>query len=201
MVSNNSYYNYDTTPLDGEEWRYIPEFGTFYMVSNLGRIKSVDRYVLNGKGGKIFKKSQLISPGLNSSGYLTVCLKKDKKSKTISLHRLIALCFVDNPFSLPEVNHIDGNKQNNTSRNLEWCSRKENMGHSVLNKLRNYDKPFDCSKFKITEEEILFIYNSKESTSVLADKYNLTKSSIQRIRNGKTYSKITKGGKIGRAHV
>lgn len=195
MESVKNYYNYDTSSLEGEVWVDIPEYAGYYMVSNFARVKSVDRFVDNKRFGKVFKKSQILSPGRNSDGYLIVVLKKDSKSKTISLHKIVAMCFVQNEFLYNEVNHIDGNKQNNLPSNLEWCTRKQNMTHSVLSKLRDYSKPFDCSKFRLTEQEILFIFNSKEDTILLANRFNLTKSSIQRIRSGKTYSKVTNGGK------
>ena len=70
-----------------------------------------------------------LSPNINSKGYKYVVFCKDRKMKTLQVHRIIALTFVPNPTNLPVVNHKDGNKQNNNVNNLEWVSRQQNCWH------------------------------------------------------------------------
>jgi len=105
------------------------------------------------------------------------------------------MAFVPNPKNLPEVNHIDGVKANCLPSNLEWSTRQKNMQHAVDNNLRKYKKGGVSKRLKLSSEQILDIYNSKEGSSVLASRHNLTKSSVQRIRSGKTYSAVTIQGK------
>lgn len=181
--------------LIGEVWVSLDGYDGYYMISNLFRIKSICRIVERGNNSSVMKPQQLIRPARNSDGYLCVILTKDKIPRTYSLHVLVAKAFVPNPFNYPEVNHKDGDKLNCLPGNLEWGTRKYNMQHAVANGLRKYKKGFKGQKFKLSQKEIAAIYNSKEKSSVLAVKYGLTKSSIQRIRSGKTYSKITNENK------
>jgi hypothetical protein len=74
--------------------------------------------------------------------YVTVTLYKSGKHKTTLVHRLIAQHFIANPENKPCINHIDGNCFNNSIKNLEWCTWRENLMHSidVLKRVRNTDK-------------------------------------------------------------
>ena len=125
---------------DGEEWRPVVGYEDFYEVSNMGGIKSLDRYVRfvskNGLECWRLKKGHELIPTTNKkSGRVSVMLT-DKNSihKRISLHRIVASAFVENenPEMFREVNHIDENPQNNKATNLEWCDRKYNMNYGSL---------------------------------------------------------------------
>lgn len=95
-----------------EYWRDITGFKN-YMVSNYGRIYS--------KKQKIIMKQ---TP--NRKGYMKVSFYQDGKSHTKSVHRLVAEAFIDNPNNLPQINHKDENKANNSVSNLEWCDNTYN---------------------------------------------------------------------------
>lgn len=84
----------------------------------------------------------------DEKGYLRTCLCKNSVSKFYLIHRLVAQTFIPNPNNLLEVNHKDGNKVNNNVENLEWCTRKENVNHSILNNLKifKYGKDNPTSK-------------------------------------------------------
>ena len=81
------------------------------------------------EGGNIFIKAtgKEITPKNNGNGYLRIYIPKIKKR--FLLHRLVATAYVPNPDNKPQVNHIDGNKHNNSSNNLEWCTNQENVSH------------------------------------------------------------------------
>lgn len=112
-------------PKDSERIENIVINGkaTTYLASSKGYIINTD-YRMSGK-------SCILKESTNRYGYKTVCLYIDKIRKTYKVHRLIALAFLPNPLNLREVNHINGDKNNNSVENLEWCNRTHNMRHAV----------------------------------------------------------------------
>ena len=88
-----------------------------YTISEDGKVKSL-------KSGRIRK------PRKSTNGYLNLDLWNGGKSKVLSVHRLVAEAFIDNPYDKPQVNHIDGNKSNNDAANLEWATASENTQHA-----------------------------------------------------------------------
>lgn len=114
-----------------EIWKDIPGYEDYYQVSNFGNVKSLDRYVVYKNGTKVFYKGKNLTLHKNKKGYIFIQLHKNNTWKNFSLHVLVAQAFVENPYNLPEVNHKDGNKQNNIDLNLEWVTRQENMQHAA----------------------------------------------------------------------
>ena len=110
-----------------EIWKDIKGYEGLYQVSNMGRIKSLKRKVKNKNGYRIANE-KIIKPVLTDTcKYYAVGLHKNKKRKTLLVHRLVAINFIPNPNNYTEVNHKDENKQNNNVNNLEWCNHKYNM--------------------------------------------------------------------------
>lgn len=108
-----------------EIWKDIKGYEGLYQVSNMGRIKSL--------GNNKTRKEKILSLKPSNDGYIRVYLCKNGKQKPFSVHRLVAQAFLPNPDNLPEVNHIDENKENNHVKNLEWCDRKYNMNYGSRN--------------------------------------------------------------------
>lgn len=81
------------------------------------------------------KSERLLKPFDTGRGYLNVKLSKDNIAKTISIHRLVAKAFIENPKNLEQVNHKDENKQNNNVENLEWCTHKYNQNYGTKKKV------------------------------------------------------------------
>lgn len=100
----------------------IPDFPDYYINRN-GEILS-----------KTLKKDRLLKPGLNSNGYYHVCLYKDKKRKSMKVHRLLALMFIPNPDNLPFVDHHDRIRTNNSLVNLSWVTRATNQQNATRRK-------------------------------------------------------------------
>lgn len=113
-----------------EMWKNVVGFEEFFEVSNLGVIRSKERMV-NNKGKMVLKPSKVLSPFNNGKGYQQITLWADGKSYKRYVHRMVAEAFIDNPNSLSDVNHEDGNKGNNKVDNLTWCTRKDNINHAI----------------------------------------------------------------------
>ena len=95
------------------------------------KIKGFENYYCD-KLGNIYSNYKKLKPSPSEWGYLKVSLRKDNKSHTKTIHRIIAETFLDNIENKEQVNHIDGNKVNNNLNNLEWVTPKENAIHAVL---------------------------------------------------------------------
>lgn len=106
--------------LEEEIWKDIEGLEGIYQVSNLGRVKSLPRTILDRNNHKKQINGQYMTASDNGHGYLTVMLRENNKGVRRYIHRLVAQAFIPNPNNLPEVNHKDENKQNNIASNLEW---------------------------------------------------------------------------------
>lgn len=111
-----------------EVWKDIKGYEEYYQVSNLGKVRSLPRFV-NGKNNSlVFRKGRIIVGGVMKY-YKGVLLYKNNIRKTVKIHRLVAEAFLPNPNNLPQVNHKNGDKLDNRVENLEWCSAHENNLH------------------------------------------------------------------------
>lgn len=109
-----------------EIWKDITGYEGCYQVSNMGRVRNLPRYDSNNR----FRKGRILSNHRRPNGYLAVHLSKNGISKWYSVHRLVALAFIEQKEGLDIVNHIDNNPQNNNATNLEWTDYKGNMQHA-----------------------------------------------------------------------
>lgn len=162
-----------------EIWKDIQGYKGLYQISNYGKVKSL-------------YKNKLRSFSIDNSGYYHISLTKDKKQRSYLLSRLVALHFVKNSNKKQEVNHKDGNKNNNMSSNLEWSTRQENIKHAFkmgLNKTRkgelcNFSKINNSQRTRIKE---LFNINIPKMNQYLklSKMFNLSERQIRYIINGK----------------
>ncbi|AKQ08561.1 HNH endonuclease [Bacillus phage PBC2] len=158
----------------------IVECGDNYEISNMGRLKSLTRNVI--------MKCQV-----SDRGYLKAKLYHQQKTKTVRIHRLVALAFIPNLENLPEVNHCDGDKLNNKSDNLEWSTRASNVQHSFDTGL-NPTKGEGSRHAKITEEDVRKIremYDTGKYTQRdLAKIFGINHSAIGCITRGETWKHV-----------
>lgn len=113
-----------------EVWKDIAGYEGLYQVSNLGRIKSLDRIVKRKSQPNLPIVGKILNPRKGKNGYAYVSLSKEAKRKTANVHRLVAEAFVEKHEGCNVVNHIDGNKENNICDNLEWIDSARNNKHA-----------------------------------------------------------------------
>jgi AraC-like DNA-binding protein len=174
-----------------EVWKSVPQFEAEYEISNCGRVRS-----LKVKGG-VMKQS-------TGKGYCKIVFKSNGRNINRQVHRLVAMAFVPNPENLPQVNHKDGNKQNNNDWNLEWSSSSDNVKHAYRTKLRiigshhieTARKLFAGAKnpkSKLTADEVIEIKNLKRTGWKLEDlsqRFNVSPTYISTIVNHGHWSDI-----------
>lgn len=99
-----------------EKWKWITRYENKYQISSMGRVFHINNI-------------SLLKGSPDKDGYICVSLWKNSKTKTFKIHRLVALAFISNPNSLPQINHINEIKYDNRRSNLEWSSSKHNVNH------------------------------------------------------------------------
>lgn len=141
-----------------EIWKDILGYEGYYMISNLGRFKSLDRLVNTCGGGKRSEKGRIIVSRM-FNGYEYCCTSKNNVHKKIKTHRLVAKTFIPNPENKPFVNHINGIKTDNRAENLEWCTAGENIQHAYDTGLM--PKGEKAANAKLTDLQVLEIRECK----------------------------------------
>lgn len=109
-------------------WKTYPEY-PFIEANQYGEIRTIDRDVTYKNGVKHHYKGHVLKQHLNNNGYMQVGVSVKGKKFSLSVHRIVATCFLPNPDGLPEVNHIDCDRTNNKVSNLEWCTTQENIAY------------------------------------------------------------------------
>lgn len=118
--------------MDGEIWKSVKDYEGIYEVSNMGRVRSVERYLHSN--GITRKTRPKLHNTINNMGYIIVKLQKDKHKKSVVAHRLVAMEFIPNVANKPFINHINSIKTDNRVENLEWVNTRENITHYKLTK-------------------------------------------------------------------
>jgi hypothetical protein len=174
-----------------EVWKDIVGFEGLYMVSNLGRVKSLSRIAFQTDRKRILKE-KILQSRPNGNGYCHVELKKEGISKTIKVHRLVATAFLPNHENKRTVNHIDSNRSNNELNNLEWCTDTENVNHALIKGRlvapRNYGEKNGQSK--LTVEQVLEIRKSNDTLSILSSMFGVAISTISSIKNKRRWAHV-----------
>lgn len=169
-------------------WKTVVYNGEAYNqfeVSNDGQLRNV-------KTGTIYKQH------INQKGYnqVYVSLGSRKIGKVFKIHRAVAEAFIPNPYNKDEVNHKDGNKNNNNVSNLEWMTASENVQHAYKNGLMPLQYGMDNHEAKLSKDDVLyirehFIYGDREyGARALGRKFNISKNSILDIARGISYINI-----------
>ena len=175
-------------------WKPVKGYEDYYEISNLGEIRSVERYVELATH-KYFKKQKTLTQFNDGRGYKHVKLYDGKANpKSFTVHKLVALTFIENPNNYIEINHIDHNKQNNSVENLEWTSRSENIRHSYLMRDPKTYKGSGNKNSKLTEEQVIQMREEHKTGRFtykqLAEKYLVGTTLVSYIVKNKVWKHV-----------
>lgn len=175
-----------------EVWKNIKGFDGIYQISNQGRVKSVERVEIMKTGVKRKRKETIRKATETEKGYLIVNLGGRNSGGNYRVHRLVAEAFISNKKELPEVNHIDLNKKNNSVENLEWVSRVENVRHAIGHGKKGGGKGQKNFNVKLNEKKVIKIREMLKNKNIqikeIALKMGVSPSSIQAIKRGKSWA-------------
>jgi len=169
-----------------EEWRFVKGYEDYFLISNYGKVFSI-------------RTERILKTFIHKQGYEVFSTRiggRKGKVKLFKVHRLVTEAFIKNPENKPQVNHIDGDKQNNCVANLEWVTAKENTQHALKIGLSVPCKGEQHGLSKLKEEDIRFIrnnyiaYDKKLGTNGLAKYFNVHHSIISDVVNRKTWKHI-----------
>jgi DNA-binding XRE family transcriptional regulator len=190
-----SFLNGIKIKMMNRDWYDIPYYENLYQINKEGTVKSLDR--VNVRGYNI--KGKVLSPNIHyKSGYKSVQLCKDGKTKRFNVHSLMIITFIDKDYLSKGLvcNHIDGVKSNNELSNLECVTVSENMLHSYKYNLNTPAPQIGekHGKSKLTEKDVIQIrnlYNSKKYTQKeLAAKFEVARVTISDITRGKLWKHL-----------
>lgn len=168
-----------------EIWKDIKGYEGLYQVSNYGRIKALSKTVNRGKCHRSWKEHYL-KYGVDNRGYYKTHLSKNGVNKTVKVHRIVAQTFINNQLNKKEVNHKDGNKQNNTVDNLEWVTKSENQLHAYKTGLNSKAAERNPAH-KLTWKDVNYIranyqpYDPKYGAVALGKQLNVHRKTIMRV--------------------
>lgn len=172
-----------------------------YLVFSNGEVKTIPHVVIKSNGNLHPVKETVLRAAKDKKGYLRVGLSIDRKLVTMKVHRLVAECFIENPYGLPQVNHKDGNKQNNNVENLEWVTNSQNILHAFkaglikniygkVDDKKNFPRGEKNHRSKLTYEKVnaaRIKRNNGESFQSIANEFGVCKKTIMQAIKGKTW--------------
>ena len=139
-----------------EIWKDIKGYEEKYQVSNLGRVKSKERILSEGKRGQRLQKERILVNCYNNSRYFQVLIyNNEKKPRVVRVHRLVAEAFLEKAHTTATVDHIDNDKTNNNASNLQWMTFDENIKKAVQDKLHAFGERNSAAK--LTEKDVKHI--------------------------------------------
>lgn len=173
-----------------EIWKDVIGYESQYEISSLGRLRSKDRWVSNYTG-MVKLKSRYLNKVYLRHGYPAYALSQNNKRRLFTIHRMLAIHFIPNPHNYKEVNHIDGDKQNYSLSNLEWCTRSQNMRHTDRLGLRRvYGEYSYSAKLNAIQVRIIRRLKGEMPQRVIATIFNIAHCTVGEIHRRTTWAKL-----------
>lgn len=167
--------------VEEEIWKDVTGYNGRYKISNKGRLMSLVRPNVIIKYGK-----------LNSDGYNCTSLMIGGVRKFYTVHRLVAIHFIENPNNYEIVNHLNGIKTDNRAENLEWCTTQQNTEHAVKNNLLPFGE--NNHRSKLTKQIVLEIRRKYIPTlytqRMLAKEFNISRSAINHVIHKRVWTRV-----------
>lgn len=127
-------------------------------------------------------RSEPLKPHVGPDGYSRVVLSDSDGAMSCCVHRVVAIKYLENDDGLPEINHIDGCRSNNSLSNIEWVTRNQNVRHSISDK-PHWSAKIDADMAKKIKEMIA----DERGSTYIANKLGITRSIVESIRRGVTW--------------
>jgi hypothetical protein len=174
-----------------EIWKSIESYEGIYEISNLGRVKSLERYRKGKKNKDTIVKEKILKNGIRA-GYLCVELNKSGDAKKFNIHRLLAIHFIPNPNNLPIVEHLNDIKLDIRLENLIWSTYKSNNNRAISNGNNKGCIGELQGRSVLTEKDIFIIrkIGKSKTQKEIAETYNVSRSNISAILRRKSWSHI-----------
>lgn len=169
-----------------EEWRDIPDYKGLYQVSNLGRVRGLDRVVPCSRWGSYTVKGRVLVTVRSGNGYRCVNLRKLGGLRKVHVHTLVAQCFIGERPDGYTTNHIDGDKTNNRADNLEYCTPQQNTYHA--------SHVLGNGPAKLTNEQAIQAYVMYKADGMtlaaVGEHFGIAQTSVWRIVHGETWKHL-----------
>ena len=176
------------------EWRDVKGYEGIYIVSSNGQVKRLPYISKTPDGLLCQRKGRVLKPWFDKKGYQHIELCDKGRTRTVTVHRVVAEAFLPNPDNKPQINHIDCDKTNNAASNLEWCNNSENQLHAYAHGLQK--SCFQHHNSKLSLEQVLEIKhncvpgNKGNGMLIYAKKFGVSYATIQQIIRGQSYKNI-----------
>jgi hypothetical protein len=176
-----------------EVWKDVLGLENFYQVSNMGKVKTMPREVIRGRGGVYKTPERLLNPSINSDGYYTGIFRVNKKACNYKVHTLVALAFIGQIPKGMEVNHKNGIKTDNRVENLEIITKSQNIKHAFNIGLNKPNKGEKNGNSKYTKEDAIkvkkLIKNGLTETQIV-NEINCSIHFVRDIRRNRTWAHV-----------
>lgn len=179
-----------------EIWKDVEGYEGKYQVSNKGKVKSLERVVIRGDGKPFSVRERYLRGSKDTKGYYQVELREAGNRDIRFIHRLVADAFIEKQDGKTQINHIDGDKTNNSSDNLEWVTCEENIRHAWNHGLARTNCGEEHGNSKLTIEAVKYIrehYKPRDrefGQRALARKFGVTQHPIMMVIKERTWKNV-----------